>query len=61
MFGDILSRVLLGKGPLEALERIRVEKVVGIVWFAWWIVRHGFNRRGGGWGGGGGFHTASRV
>lgn len=49
VFGDILPRVLLGKGPLETLERVRVKKVVGVVWFAWGVVRHGPGS-GGGWG-----------
>ena len=55
MLGEIFSCILLSEGPFEMLESIRVEEVVGIVRFAWWVERRGPGR-GGGWGFGGGFH-----
>jgi len=44
----ILPRILLGECPFEAFERIRVEEVVGVVRFVWWVMRH-CPVRGGGW------------
>jgi hypothetical protein len=55
MLGEIFSRILLGEGPFEVLESIRVEEVVGVVGFAWWVVRRRPDR-GGGWGLGGSLH-----
>ena len=46
--GEMLPCILLGEGSLEASERIRVEEVVWVVWFARWVVRHRLVR-GGGW------------
>jgi hypothetical protein len=38
--GEILSSILLSESPFEVFERIRVEKVVWVVRFVWWVERH---------------------
>ena len=55
MLGEIFSRILLGEGPFEMLESIRVEEVVRVVGFVWWVERQ-MPDRGGGRGFGGGLH-----
>jgi hypothetical protein len=32
--GEVLSRILLGESPFETFERLWVEKVVRVLWFA---------------------------
>ena len=46
LLGEILSRILLGEGSFEAFERIRVEKVVWVEGFAWWVMWHWPGRGG---------------
>ena len=60
MLGEIFTCILLGKSPLEMLESIRVEEVVGVVGFMWMVVRRRPNR-GGGWGFGGSLHWERRL
>ena len=60
MLGEIFTCILLGKSPLEMLESIRVEEVVGVVGFMWLVVRRRPNR-GGGWGFGGSLHWERRL
>ena len=40
MFGEILSCILLGEGSFKMFERIGVEKIIWVVWFAGWVVGH---------------------
>ena len=50
VLGEILPRILLGEGSLKMFERIRVEKIIRVVWFAWWVVWHlPIGRGGAGW------------
>lgn len=44
---EVLPCILLGESPFETFERIGVEKVVGVVWFARRVVRHCLVRGGG--------------
>ena len=54
VFGEILSRVLLGEGPFKTFERVRVEQIINVMWLARWVVGHSLGRRAWGsvWGGG---------
>lgn len=54
VFGEILSRVLLGEGPFKTFESVRVEQIINVMWLARWVVGHSLGRRAWGsvWGGG---------